>query len=220
MATKAFSNMPMGELALQKPPTPMPLTEAILEQATQQKQQAIIMKGFLGAALTNPDRPELELLSTACSDLGSRFFNRIREKLALAYFVGASNSMGLAPGAFIFYLGTDPKKCDQAKHEFDDEINKLAKDGLTQEELDRAKKKILGSEAINNQSNAGLAAESAGDELMGLGFDHYQQRTQEINRVTLDDMNCVIKKYLAVPGSVETVVTPPAAAEKEPLHQP
>ena len=220
IATKAFSNMPMGELALQKPPAPAPLTEAIVEQATQQKQQAIIMKGFLGAALTNPDRPELELLSTACSDLGSRFFNRIREKLALAYFVGASNSMGLAPGAFIFYLGTDPKKCDQAKHEFDDEINKLAKDGLTQEELDRAKKKILGSEAINNQSNAGLASESAGDELMGLGFDHYQQRMQEINRVTLDDMKRVIQKYIAVPGSVETVVMPSAAAEKEPLHQP
>ncbi|MFI0348521.1 MAG: M16 family metallopeptidase [Chthoniobacterales bacterium] len=219
MATKAFSNIPTGTLALEDPPVPALLTEAISEQATQQKQQAIVMKGFLGAALVSPDRPELEILATACSDLGSRFFNRIREKLGLAYFVGASNSMGLAQGAFIFYLGTDPKKCDLAKHEFDDEINKLAKDGLTQEELDRAKKKILGSEAINNQSNAGMAAESAGDELMGLGFDHYQHRTSEINGVTLDKVNNVIKKYLAVPGSVEIVVTPNEAVTAK-LHQP
>lgn len=221
MATKAFSSMATGELALQKVPVPTPLTNHVTEQATEQKQQAIVMKGFLGVEATSPDRPALELLESASSDLGSRFFNRIREKLGLAYFVGASNSMGLAPGAFVFYLGTDPKKCDLARHEFDDEILKLTKEGLTQEELDRAKKKILGAEAINNQSNAGFGAQAASSELVGLGYDHYQQRADEINKVTLDDMKRVIQKYLGAPGSVEAIVTPPSTADKtSPLHQP
>ncbi|OHE77938.1 MAG: hypothetical protein A3F67_05460 [Verrucomicrobia bacterium RIFCSPHIGHO2_12_FULL_41_10] len=208
MVTQAFAAMPAGALALQSPLIPQELTTSEVAQATQPKQQAVIMKGFLGASVTNPDRTALELLQTACSDLGSRFFNRIREKQGLAYFVGASNSMGLAPGAFVFYLGTDPQKVDLARHEFDDEINKLAADGLTQEELDRAKKKLLGAEAIQNQSNAFLAAQCASDELMGLGFDDYQHRFAAINAVSLDAIRNVTRKYLAVPGSVETIVAP------------
>jgi zinc protease len=182
--------------------------------ATEQKQQAVVVKGFLTVPATSPDRPALELLDSACSDLGSRFFDRIREKQALAYYVGASTSMGLAGGSFVFYMGTDPEKLAHASSEFNDEIDKVAHEGLRDEELVKAKKKVLGEEAIAIQSNAGLAARCLSEELMGLGFDHYLSRTKEINNITLEHLNNVIKKYFNVPGSVEVTVAPTVLDKK------
>ena len=220
LAKKDFGILPAGEKALVNPPVAAPLTASIEASAERPKQQSVIMRGYLGTTLDHADRPALELIETASSDLGSRFFVRIREKLGLAYFVGASNSAGLAPGAFVFYLGTDPKKVDLARHEFDDEIGKLATDGLTQIELDRAKAKLLGAEAIRNQSSAALGGLSATNELMGLGYDHDKGRTQEIEKVTLEDIRRVSQKYFRDGKNVEVIVGPPAAKNTPVLHQP
>jgi len=220
LAQKDFGSLPAGEKALVNPAAAKPLESSVETSAERQKQQSVIMKGYLGTTASGADRPALELIEEASSDLGSRFFVRIREKLGLAYFVGASNSTGLAPGAFVFYLGTDPKKVDLAKHEFNDEIAKLATDGLSQEELDRAKAKILGADAIRNQSNAALGALCATNELMGLGFDYDKSHTEAIQKVTLDDIRRVAQKYFRDGKSVEVVVGPPPAKSAAPLHDP
>lgn len=220
LAQKDFGSLPAGEKALTNPPAALQLTASVEKSAERQKQQSVIMKGYLGTTVDGSDRPALELIEEASSDLGSRFFVRIREKLGLAYFVGASNSTGLAPGAFVFYLGTDPKKVDLAKHEFNDEIAKLATDGLSQEELDRAKAKLLGAEAIRNQSNAALGALCATNELLGLGFDYDQKHTEAIQKVTLEDIRRIAQKYFRDGKSVEVVVGPPSAKSDAPLHDP
>jgi zinc protease len=220
LAKKDLGSLPAGEQLLTTPPVASPLTASIETSAERPKQQAVVMKGFLGTSIASADRPALELIAEASSDLGSRFFNRIREKLGLAYFVGASNSTGLAPGAFVFYLGTDPKKVDLAKSEFNDEIAKLATEGLTPEELDRAKAKLLGGEAIHNQSHAALGGLCATNELLGLGYDHDKVRKEEIEKVTLDEIKRVAQKYFRDGKSVEVVVGPPVAKASEPLHNP
>ena len=220
LAKKDFGSLPAGEQLLTTPPVASPLTSSIETSAERPKQQAVVMKGFLGTSIASADRPALELIAEASSDLGSRFFNRIREKLGLAYFVGASNSTGLAPGAFVFFLGTDPKKVDLAKSEFNDEIAKLATEGLTPEELDRAKAKLLGGEAIHNQSHAALGGLCATNELLGLGYDHEKVRKEEIGKVTLDQIKRVAQKYFRDGKSVEVVVGPPVAKASEPLHNP
>lgn len=209
LAQKDFGSLNSGELSLTNPPVPTQLTASVEASSLMQKQQAVIMKGYLGTSVDGADRPALELIEQASSDLGSRFFIRIREKLGLAYFVGASNATGLAPGAFVFYLGTDPKKVDLARHEFDDEIGKLASDGLTQVELDRAKAKLLGGEAIRNQSTAALGGLCTTNELLGLGYDYDSKRTAEIERVTIDDIRRVAQKYFRDGKSVEVIVGPP-----------
>ncbi len=70
------------------------------------------------------------------------------------------------------------------------------------------------------QSNAGLAVRCASEELVGLGFDHYLHRTDEINEVTLEKLNAAVKKYIAVPGSVEAVVAPAAALKSQSAPAP
>jgi len=212
LVEKDFGSLPAGKLALTNPPQPAFPDQAIKTEENRPKQQAVLMFGFPGAAVLSDDRSALELINEASNDLGSRFFNRIREQMGLAYYVGAGNFMGLAPGCFLFYLGTDPKKVDRVTVEFQDEIGKLAKDGLTTEELARAKKKLLGSEAIRNQSNSAFAAAVAIDELVGLGFDNYLKRKDQIESVTLDDTKRIAAKYLGVPGRVEVIVQPSAQA--------
>ncbi|MDD5198871.1 MAG: pitrilysin family protein [Terrimicrobiaceae bacterium] len=209
LAKKAFAALPPGGSAL---PNPAPAARLVVTEtatANRPKNQAIVMVGYPGADLLSPDRPALELIDTASSDLGSRFFDRIREKMGLAYFIGTSQLQGPTPGAFVFYLGTDPSKVDQVRTEFHDEIGKLATGGLTAEELARAKKKLLGAEAIRDQSNSAMAQAIALDELFGLGADHYKKRKAEIESVTLDDTKRIAGKYFNQPGSVEVIVAPP-----------
>ncbi len=209
LVEKYFAAMPSGELAFQSPAAPAPLTSASQANARLDKQQGIVMVGFQSVAVNDPDRAALELINEASNDLGSRFFNRIREKMGLAYFVGAAQFYGLAPGAFIFYLGTDPKKVEPVTRELRDEIALLAKDGLTPEELERARKKLLGAEAIRNQSNEALAATCGVDELMGTGYDSFTRRREELEKVTLDDIRRVAAKYFQLGQSVESTVLPP-----------
>lgn len=210
LVEKNFGTMPAGQMALSDPPIPVAPSAPINVVEERNKQQAVVMIGYPGSDVLSPDRTLLDLLNEASNDLGSRFFNRIREQLGLAYFVGAGNFAGLAPGSFVFYLGTDPKKVDAVTAELQDEISGLSRDGLTDEELARAKKKLLGSEAIRNQSNSAFAANVAVDELVGLGFDNYLKRKEQVESATIGDIRNAAAKYFGTSSRVEVIVRPPA----------
>ncbi len=207
----SLSDLPEGaDVLTNLPAAPNPTTDESVTEI-REKNQAIVMIGYPGVSLDSPDRVIMELIDTASSDLGSRFFNRIREELGLAYFVGTTQLIGPTPGMLVFYLGTDPTKVDTVRREFKDEIAKLAKDGLTEEELAKAKKKLLGSEAIRDQSDSAMAQAIALDELFGLGTDFRDQRRAAVEKATVADTQRVSSQYFGKPGSVETIVMPKAA---------
>src|SRR6059058_6266106 len=106
---ETLGKMKTGALALTDAKPSMPLSKPETVESRKDKAQGVIMVGFRGASLSSPDRYALELIDEASSDLGSRFFVRIREQMGLAYYVGASQMQGLVPGLFAFYLGTDPQ---------------------------------------------------------------------------------------------------------------
>jgi len=200
-----------GELALTKAPTSPRLAKSKTVQAERDKAQAVLMLGYRGADVFDPDRYALELIDEASSDMGSRLFVRIREQMGLAYFVGAGQMQGLVPGLFAFYLGTDPEKVDQVTAAFLDEVRQLSVNGLTQAELARAKKKLIGQQQIANQSNDTFAYMSALDEIYGLGFDRYKELEAKVNAVTLADIKRVASKYFAAQPHVLAIVRPPGA---------
>jgi zinc protease len=202
--------LPPGELALKNLPATSYLTETRVVESEREKAQAVLVAGFRGADVFDPDRYALELIDEASSDLASRFFIRIREQMGLAYYVGASQIQTLVPGLFAFYLGTDPEKIEPVKKAFLDEIRKLSKEGLTPIELARAKKKLIGQQQIQNQSNDVFAYMTALDELYGLGFNHYRELEAKVNGVTLDDIKRVAAKYFAKQPYVLAMVRPPA----------
>jgi zinc protease len=115
---------------------------------------------------------------------------------------------GLVPGLFTFYLGTDPQKIEPVKTALLDEIRKLASEGLTDEELTRAKRKLIGQHQIAMQSNDSFGYQAALDELYGLGFDYYKKLEQETNAVTLDEIKQVAAKYFRDQPYVLATVRP------------
>src|SRR5438132_6812532 len=162
-----------GALALTDAHPAAPLRQMTNVESQKEKAQGVIMVGYRGVDMFSPDRYALELIDEASSDLGSRFFIRIREQMGLAYYVGASQMQGLVPGLFAFYLGTDPKKIEAVKTALLDEINRLAAEGLTQVELGRAKKKLLGQMQIANQTDDPFGYIAALDERYGLAVAQY-----------------------------------------------
>jgi zinc protease len=214
---QALGGMRPGALALTDAHPAAPLSKTETVESRKDKAQGVIMVGYRGADIFSPDRYALQLIDEASSDLGSRFFIRIREQMGLAYYVGASQMEGLVPGLFAFYLGTDPQKIEPVKTALLDEIGKLARDGLTSEELARAKKKLIGQQEIANQSNDSFGYQCALDELYGLGFNYYKSLQRNVDTVTLDDIKRVAAKYFRDQPYVLATVRPPegTAAAKQ-----
>jgi zinc protease len=209
LVEQTLGKMKPGALALTDAKPSVPLGKPETVESRKDKAQGVIMVGFRGASLSSPDRYALDLIDEASSDLGSRFFVRIREQMGLAYYVGAGQMQGLVPGLFSFYLGTDPQKIEPVKTALLDEIHKLANDGLTPEELARAKKKLIGQQEIANQSNDAFGYHCALDELYGLGFNYYKRLDHDVNAVTLDAIKQVAAKYFRDQPYVLATVRPP-----------
>src|SRR5262249_39046427 len=123
---QALAKMKPGALALTNARPSAPITKIEKVESKKDKAQGVIMVGYRGVDMFSKERHALELIDEASSDLGSRFFIRIREQMGLAYYVGAIQMQGLVPGVFAFYLGTDPQKIEPVKTAFLDEIRKLA----------------------------------------------------------------------------------------------
>jgi zinc protease len=203
---KAFGRWKKGQPLPPLDFTVPALTEVKRVTELRDKKQAVMLVGFPGLTVKDPDRYALELLQEGCSDLGSRLFLRVREKLGLAYFVGAQNFLGLVPGYFAFYVGTAPEKLGEVERELLQEAELLRKDGLTAEELARCKAKVIGQRKIARQDLGGLALTMALDELYGLGYGQIDTEDARYEAVTLEHIKTVAAKYLKPSSAVIAVI--------------
>ncbi|MGH7942448.1 MAG: M16 family metallopeptidase [Limisphaerales bacterium] len=204
---RAFGGWKRGDAVKVAAPAPkMPASNRVAE--SRDKKQAVLVIGFHGSTIHDNDHYALELIHEACSDLGSRLFLRVREQLGLAYYCGSQNFAGIAPGYFAFYTGTEPSKAEQVESELLKEAELLRTEGLTEEELKRAKAKIIGQKKIHRQDIGNLASITALDELYGLGFQHSELDDAKFEAVTADQIKAVAQKYLTPDGFVVSVVKP------------
>ncbi|MEO5804155.1 MAG: pitrilysin family protein [Verrucomicrobiota bacterium] len=194
--------------ALEKIPTSNLLTDVQRVEEIRDKKQAVLLVGYPGVTIFDQDRYALELIQEACSDLGSRLFVRVRENLGLAYFVGAQQFLGLAPGYFAFYVGTAPEKLSLVEQELLKEAELLRDEGLTEEELKRAKAKIIGQKKIGRQDLGSYATSAALDELYGLGYNYSDGDDAKYEAVTVEQIKAAAKKYLKKDALVIAVVKP------------
>ena len=165
-------------------------------ELTHEKEQAVLLIGYRTVDLTHPDNPALEMIDEACSDMASRLFIRIREELGLAYSVGASRLVGLEPGFLVFYASTAPEKLDLVQEEMLAEIDLIVREGLGEEEFDRAKASWLGREAIHLQGVRELASTATVDELVGLGWDHYRKTPATVAALTREAVREAAARHL------------------------
>jgi zinc protease len=184
------------------------LSEVIRLPENRDKKQGVIVTAFPGVSIHDGGRYALELLQEALSDLGSRLFVRIRDELGLAYYVGAQHFLGLQPGYFALYAGTAPDKLTQVEEEIFAEVDKLRNEGLSAEELKRAKAKLLGQKKIARQDLGGYAVAAALDELYGLGYENCDTEDHHYEAVSIEEMHAAIRKFLQPTRCVISTVRP------------
>jgi zinc protease len=172
------------------------------------KEQAVLVIGFRTVGLHDPDSYALSLIDEACSDMGSRLFNRIREELGLAYYVGAQSFMAYGAGAFYFYVGTDPAKIDLAEKEMKLQVADLAKRGLAKDELERAKTTWRSTWLRAQQGNGALADTMGWDELNGLGWQHFERLPDTIAAIDSNRIKAVAARYFQAKQAFVTRVLP------------
>lgn len=95
------------------------------------------------------------LVATLGGSMNSRLFLEVREKRSLAYGIGAYFTPLKEAGFVRIYAGTVPEKADQTVAVILDELGKLERDGVTEEELDRAKT-LLKSNVIMRSESTGV----------------------------------------------------------------
>ena len=173
------------------------------------KEQAHFVLGFLGTTFQHKDRYAMEVLEAALSSQGGRLFHQLRDRESLAYALVFTARPNLDPGYIGVYMGTHPAKLEKAMDGVFRELRKVKEEGLTEEEVERAKKYLIGNFEIGLQTNGAQANQISLDELYGLGFDHYQKYPREIRKVSREDVNRVAKEYFNLEVYAIAIIRPP-----------
>jgi zinc protease len=158
--------------------------------------QVHIAVGYLGASLESKNNAPMALLETSLSGQGGRLFFELRDKRSLAYSVTAFRRPGLETGTFGVYMACDPSKLATAKEGIFSQLEKVRKEGLSEKELEAAKRYLLGNLKIGLQTNGSQAMRMALDELYGLGYGYLKQYIRDIEAVTLNDIKRAAKEII------------------------
>lgn len=159
------------------------------------KEQAVLMLGYPGITVKDPDRYALDVINSILSREGGRIYMEIREKLGLSYTLGSFSVLGLDPGYNAFYVATTSKNISDARNIILNQLKSLKAEGPTKEEMDLAKSDLLGGYFRGLEVNSGIAFKTALDELYGVGYDDLFRYPDMVKAVTAQDVMRAAKKY-------------------------
>jgi zinc protease len=157
--------------------------------------------GHLGIRRDNPDFYKLQVMDYVLGTgpgFTDRLSARLRDREGLAYTVSANitDSAGEEPGLFSCYIGTDPENFGRVKKEFLEELARIRNEKAKPEEVEDAKKYLLGSFPFRFTTDGAIAGQLVAVERFGLGFDYFDHYRQAIAAVTPEDVQAVARKYL------------------------
>ncbi len=160
--------------------------------------QASIVMGHSGVARSNPDYETLQVVNYVLGGGGfsSRLMEKIRNQAGLVYGVSSYYSGGELPGSFRVTMQTKNESVSQAIELARREMNEVRANGITEAELEDAKRYLTGSFPLGLDSNAKIATFVAHSWFMGLGLDAAAHYLRKVEAVTLDDARRVAAEYL------------------------
>jgi len=200
--------IPNGGFEAPSPPledAPREIREAAISK---DRAQAHLVIGFRGVTVADPDRFALEIIAQLLAGQGGRLFLELRDRRGLAYAVNASNTEGVAPGHFTVYIATAPEKLDEARAGMLEELAKLVQQTPPDEELERAKRYLIGNHAIGLQRNAAHAGTISLNALYGLGPDADCAFPEQVAAVGKEDVLRVARRIIDLEAYTLAVVRP------------
>ena len=180
-------------------PTPPSSPHAIKGSLTLKKkktEQVNLCLGVKGVTQVSEDRYPYALLDNILGgSMSSRLFAEIREKRGLAYSIYSTSAPFRDIGLAYVYAGTSKENLAKVVELVLEEYKKIKKEGVTPEELTKAKEYIKGTLVLGLESTAARMSWMAKSE-------YYYDRTmtideifEKVDKVTRDDIIELANKY-------------------------
>lgn len=152
----------------------------------------------LGIERHNPDVPSVAMMNDVfAGGFASRLFQRVRTQLGLAYEVGGGLAFGWDhPATFETVVLTQSSSTVEAIQQTYKVLDGLTTQPFTEEELKRAKDNILNSFLFRYDTKDKVLAERVRLEFYGYPPDYLETYKAALEKVTVDDLNTVAKKYI------------------------
>ncbi len=140
--------------------------------------------------------------------MSSRLFFKVREELGLAYYIGSSIWDFDETGLWFVRAGVDNKRVDEALSAITAEFIKLARNKVTNDEINRAKEFIKGKTLLSVETSDDLGQWYGFQELLEKEVLSPAQYNQKIDQVTAEQVVEVVST-LAVPSKVSLSIIGP-----------
>lgn len=141
------------------------------------------------------------------SGFGSRMMEEIRVKNGLAYSAYLRINLTSLANYTSGYLQTKVANQNQSIELVKKVVADFIANGATQEELDSAKKFLLGSEPLRNETLTQRINTAFANYYKGLPLDYNKQELEKIANLTLQDLNAFIKAHKEILEMSFSIVT-------------
>lgn len=136
-----------------------------------------------------------DLLDTILSEgFGSRLFQKLREEMGIAYYLYSDFSLFNNTGRMNIGFGTDLKKFEQVIEEVVKELNSIIKTGITEVELQRAKKYFTSRLFFETENSDELAAWLGVNYIEDGKVLTLEEIIKNIDNITVENLNEYIRK--------------------------
>jgi predicted Zn-dependent peptidase len=159
--------------------------------------QTVLQFGNLAVKRDDPDYLPLVVANRILGGgSANRLFQNIRERRGYTYGAYSSLSAGRWPGIWGASASVRTPVTEPAVQEFFNEFNRLQDEPVTAEELERAKRSIVGNFALTLESPQGVLSRFLELVRDGLPLDYWDTYPSRIQAVTAEDVQRVARKYL------------------------
>lgn len=190
---QAVQAMPTGK-KLEKSIPIEPLKKNNFSFEELKKEQSHLVVGYRGLKLNDKKRFTLQLMESILSGMGGRLFSELREKHSLAYTVSPVRLDGLDGGYFGAYIGCSPEKSKKAYDLMKVEFNKLCNELVSEDELMRAKRYLIGRHDIDLQKISSIASAILYNEIYGIDHREVFRVVELYSPITAQDIRDLAKE--------------------------
>ena len=203
----AWRAAPPDRVILASPSTDAARRQSVITMMN--KSQADIAYGFTTIKRSDARYDAFTLMNNALGQysLGGRLGESIRERQGMAYYVFSSFDGTVIESPLTVRAGVNPANVERTIASIDEEIARIAAEGITAEELADCKHFLIGSMPRMLETNAAIARFLQTAEFFGLGTDYDLRLPALLEAVSLEQVNAAASTFS--PDSAAVAVAGP-----------
>jgi zinc protease len=173
-------------------------------------QTGYILIGFRGChPITDKDSYALDVAATILGEgKSSRMYKHLKEQKQVVHSISASHSSMKEDSIFYISANYSTGDVERLKSVIFEEIDKLYKNEITQEELQKAKNIIERDTFYSRESISNIANELGYVATITNDTSYYKNYLDNISKVSASDVKRVVKEYLNPENAVVSIILP------------